>query len=81
MITASESGVCSSAGMSASSYESIAVFKRANPLKRGWQIVNSLLPFCSLWYVMYLSVSWSYWLASAGRSEGWFPSATVYHSS
>jgi omega-6 fatty acid desaturase (delta-12 desaturase) len=25
-------------------------------------VVNSLLPFCGLWYVMYLSLSWSYWL-------------------
>ena len=70
MSTALQSGACSPVGMSASSFGSIAAFKRANPLKSSWQILNSLLPFCSLWYMMYLSVSWSYWLTFAGRSAG-----------
>jgi omega-6 fatty acid desaturase (delta-12 desaturase) len=40
----------------------VTQFKRPNRLKSSWQILNSLLPFCGLWYLMYLSVSWSYWL-------------------
>jgi omega-6 fatty acid desaturase (delta-12 desaturase) len=27
-----------------------------------WQIVNTLIPYAALWYVMYLSLSVSYWL-------------------
>ena len=27
-----------------------------------WQIVNTLVPFAALWYLMYLSLSWSYWI-------------------
>ena len=42
--------------------DAIAEYKRSNPLKSSWQITNSLLPFCGLWYLMYLSLSWSYWL-------------------
>src|SRR5688572_28937283 len=62
MSTALQSGACGPVAMSASSYSSIAGFKRANPLKSSWQILNTLLPFCVLWYLMYLSLSWSYWL-------------------
>ena len=42
--------------------DSVAKYKRSNQLKSSWQIINSLLPFCGLWYLMYLSLSWSYWL-------------------
>jgi omega-6 fatty acid desaturase (delta-12 desaturase) len=27
-----------------------------------WQLVNTLVPFATLWYLMYLSLSWSYWI-------------------
>jgi omega-6 fatty acid desaturase (delta-12 desaturase) len=37
-------------------------FKQPSLLKSSWQIGNSLLPFCALWYLMYQSVAWSYWL-------------------
>jgi omega-6 fatty acid desaturase (delta-12 desaturase) len=37
-------------------------FKCPHRLKGTWQIANSLLPFLGLWYLMYLSLSWSYWL-------------------
>ena len=37
-------------------------FKRPHRLKSWWQIINSAVPFCALWYAMYLSTSWSYWL-------------------
>jgi omega-6 fatty acid desaturase (delta-12 desaturase) len=30
-----------------------------------WQVVNSVIPFMALWYVMYLSLSVSYWLTLA----------------
>jgi omega-6 fatty acid desaturase (delta-12 desaturase) len=43
-------------------FDAIAEYKRPNPLKSSWQIVNTLLPFCALWCLMYLSVAWSYWL-------------------
>jgi omega-6 fatty acid desaturase (delta-12 desaturase) len=33
--------------------------------KSAWQLANSLLPFCGLWYLMYLSTFWSYWLTLA----------------
>jgi hypothetical protein len=39
MSTALQSGACSPAGMSASSYGSIAGFKRATPLMSSWQIL------------------------------------------
>jgi acyl-lipid omega-6 desaturase (Delta-12 desaturase) len=37
-------------------------FKTPSRFKSLWQIVNTLVPFCVLWFVMYLSLSWSYWL-------------------
>jgi omega-6 fatty acid desaturase (delta-12 desaturase) len=40
----------------------LAKFEAPSRLKSGWQLVNSLLPFCALWYLMYLSTFWSYWL-------------------
>ncbi len=29
-----------------------------------WQIVNTIGPYMLLWYLMYLSLSWSYWLTA-----------------
>jgi acyl-lipid omega-6 desaturase (Delta-12 desaturase) len=40
----------------------VAKYKCPSQLKSIWQITNSLLPFCGLWYLMYLSLSSSYWL-------------------
>ncbi len=40
--------------------ETVAKYKRPVLRKSCWQVVNTLLPFCGLWYVMYLSLSWSY---------------------
>jgi acyl-lipid omega-6 desaturase (Delta-12 desaturase) len=42
--------------------ETISKFDRPCHLKSCWQITNSVLPFCLSWYVMYLSLGWSYWL-------------------
>ena len=30
-----------------------------------WQVVNTILPFCGLWYLMYRSLDYSYWLTLA----------------
>jgi acyl-lipid omega-6 desaturase (Delta-12 desaturase) len=40
--------------------QELAKYKRPVVWKSCWQIVNSLLPFGGLWYLMYLSISWSY---------------------
>ncbi len=42
--------------------DTIAEYKCPNQFKSCWQVTNSLLPFGVLWYLMYLSISWSYWL-------------------
>lgn len=49
-------------GNSAPWTDTIVKYKRPHRLKSSWQIVNSLLPFFALWYLMYLSIAWSYWL-------------------
>jgi acyl-lipid omega-6 desaturase (Delta-12 desaturase) len=49
-------------GRNAAWSDTIAKYKRSNQFKSCWQIINSLLPFGLLWYLMYLSISWSYWL-------------------
>lgn len=41
----------------------IARFKRSNCRKSCWQVLNSVLPFCGLWYLMYASSPWSYCLS------------------
>jgi len=40
----------------------VSLYKHSSPLKSCWQVANSLLPFFGLWYLMYLSFFWSYWL-------------------
>ena len=40
----------------------LAKFEAPSRLKSGWQLVNSLVPFGALWYLMYLSTFWSYGL-------------------
>jgi len=42
--------------------EAMSSFKHPDQLKSCWQILNSLVPFCGLWYLMYLTYSWSYLL-------------------
>ena len=43
----------------------LAKYKLPHRWKSCWQIANSVLPFCGLWYLMYLSISWSYLLTLA----------------
>ena len=45
--------------------ETIAKYKRPDLRKSCWQVVNSVLPFFGLWYLMYLSYFWSLWLTLA----------------
>lgn len=41
----------------------VAPFEQATTKESIWQIINTLVPFISLWYLAYLSLSVSYWLA------------------
>ncbi len=40
----------------------LARYKYPSPLKSWWQVVNTVVPFCVLWYLMYLGTFRSYWL-------------------
>lgn len=42
--------------------DTVATYKHSNLWKSCWQAANTLLPFFGLWYLMYLSSFWSYWL-------------------
>lgn len=42
--------------------ETVSKYKHADARKSCWQIVNSVVPFFGMWYAMYLSYAWSYWL-------------------
>ena len=39
----------------------VAKYQAANPWQSIWQVVNTLIPFSLLWYLMYLSLAYSYW--------------------
>src|SRR3954453_8270675 len=41
----------------------IAPFEKSSTNKSIWQIINTVLPFMALWYLAYISLSVSYWLA------------------
>jgi omega-6 fatty acid desaturase (delta-12 desaturase) len=43
----------------------LARHKRPSRWKSVWQLANSILPFCGLWYLMYLSTFLSYWVTLA----------------
>ena len=40
----------------------LSKYKRPDQLKSIWQVLNTLVPFLCLWYLMYRSLSWSYWI-------------------
>jgi len=42
--------------------EVVARYQRPAAWRGVWQIVNSLVPYATLWYLMYLSLSVSFWL-------------------
>jgi omega-6 fatty acid desaturase (delta-12 desaturase) len=41
----------------------VAPFEQSQTMKSVWQIINTLGPFFLLWYLAYISLSVSYWLA------------------
>ncbi len=49
----------------ASSWKSIvAHYQKPVPARATWQLVNTLLPYAGLWWLMYWSLSVSYWLTA-----------------
>src|ERR1035437_2790805 len=42
--------------------EIIAKYQQPSLGRSIWQMVNTLVPYVALWYLMYLSLSVSYWL-------------------
>ncbi len=42
--------------------EIVARYQKPSPLRAVWQIVNTLVPYGSIWYLMYLSLAVSWWL-------------------
>jgi acyl-lipid omega-6 desaturase (Delta-12 desaturase) len=40
----------------------VAKYQTSNAWQSIWQVVNSFIPFGLLWYLMYLSLAYSYWL-------------------
>ena len=45
--------------------EAIARFQKPALARSLWQIVNTLVPYATLWYLMYRSLAVSYWLTAA----------------
>ena len=41
----------------------VAPFEKSTTKKSIWQIINTVGPFIILWYLAYISLSVSYWLA------------------
>ena len=41
----------------------IAPFEKSSTKKSVWQIFNTVVPFMTLWFLAYISLSVSYWLA------------------
>src|SRR2546427_7878058 len=42
--------------------EIVARYQKPSVGRGVWQIANTLVPYAALWYLMYLSLSVSYWL-------------------
>src|SRR5688572_12748937 len=40
----------------------VAKYQEPSTGRALWQVVNTLVPYAALWYLMYLSLSWSYWI-------------------
>jgi acyl-lipid omega-6 desaturase (Delta-12 desaturase) len=51
-----------SAGTTLAWKELVAPFQRPRLARSVWQIVNTLVPYAALWYLMYWSMGVSYWL-------------------
>src|SRR5438132_12885486 len=44
--------------------EIVAEYQKPSPPRAIWQIVNTLLPYGLLWYLMYRSLAVSWWLTA-----------------
>ena len=42
--------------------EIVARYQRPSVMRAAWQIINTLVPYVGLWFLMYLTVSVSWWL-------------------
>ena len=42
--------------------EIVARYQKSSVRRATWQIVNTLVPYTALWYLMYLSLRVSWWL-------------------
>ena len=43
----------------------VAKYQTTDTWKSAWQVVNTFIPFGLVWYLMYLSLAYSYWLTLA----------------
>ena len=41
----------------------VAPFEKSTTKESLWQIINTVVPFITLWFLAYISLSVSYWLA------------------
>src|SRR2546425_6300231 len=44
--------------------EIVARYQKPSVPRGVWQILNTLVPYAALWYLMYLAMTVSYWLAA-----------------
>ena len=58
-------GLLATEGIRVPATQQLAKYKIPRRWKSCWQVANSVLPFCGLWYLMTLSISWSYFLTLA----------------
>ena len=41
----------------------VAKYQQPSPWRSTWQIINSLVPYIALWYLIYLNLALSWWIA------------------
>jgi omega-6 fatty acid desaturase (delta-12 desaturase) len=49
----------------------VASFEKSTTKESLWQIINTVLPFITLWFLAYISLSVSYWLALVPIITAW----------
>ncbi|NJN97379.1 MAG: hypothetical protein HC875_26505 [Anaerolineales bacterium] len=47
----------------------VTKYQTADTWQSVWQVVNTFIPFAVVWYLMYLSLSYSYWLTLLWRCQ------------
>ncbi len=40
----------------------ISEYQKSSAGKSAWQLINTFIPYMVFWYLMYLSLGWSYWI-------------------